>query len=187
MILGIHFHWRIGGAPGALPPLPQPKMFSISCSFYRPQRSCGKVMFSQASVILFTGGVSQHALGRPPGQTPLPPWQTPRIYSPLFSACWDTHTTPLPIPTHPGGHRTVRILLECILSFFLTCQSYVGDPSTRRFGTSSYGEPWIRPWFLLCQGMGTVYHATLQSIGICKSSFEEPTEYPKHLLCSFTA
>ena len=24
---------------------------------YRPQRSCGKVMFSQASVILFTGGV----------------------------------------------------------------------------------------------------------------------------------
>ena len=24
--------------------------------FYRPQRSCGKVMFSQASVILFTGG-----------------------------------------------------------------------------------------------------------------------------------
>ena len=26
--------------------------------FYRPQRSCGKVMFSQASVILFTGGVS---------------------------------------------------------------------------------------------------------------------------------
>ena len=34
---------------------------------YRLQRSCGKVMFSQASVILFTGGVS----GRhPPGQTP---------------------------------------------------------------------------------------------------------------------
>ena len=28
----------------------------ITC--YRPQRSCGKVMFSQASVILFTGGVS---------------------------------------------------------------------------------------------------------------------------------
>ena len=32
--------------------------------FYRPQRSWGKVIFSQASVILFTGGgvVSQHAL-----------------------------------------------------------------------------------------------------------------------------
>ena len=35
---------------------------------YRPQRSCGKVMFSQASVILFTGGMS----GRPPRQTPPP-------------------------------------------------------------------------------------------------------------------
>ena len=35
--------------------------------FYRPQRSCGKVMFSQASVILFTlGCVSQHALGQTP-------------------------------------------------------------------------------------------------------------------------
>ena len=32
--------------------------------YYRPQRSCGKVIFSQASVILFTGGgvLSQHAL-----------------------------------------------------------------------------------------------------------------------------
>ena len=28
----------------------------LSCYFYRPQRSCGKVMFSQASVILSTGG-----------------------------------------------------------------------------------------------------------------------------------
>ena len=28
--------------------------------YYRPQRSCGKVMFSQASVILFTGGCGRH-------------------------------------------------------------------------------------------------------------------------------
>ena len=28
----------------------------VSWNCYRPQRSCGKVMFSQASVILFTGG-----------------------------------------------------------------------------------------------------------------------------------
>ena len=42
--------------------------------FYRPKRSCGKVMFSQASVILFTGGVSQQALGQTPRmQTPPPP------------------------------------------------------------------------------------------------------------------
>ena len=28
----------------------------ITWHFYRPQRSCGKVMFSQVSVILFTAG-----------------------------------------------------------------------------------------------------------------------------------
>ena len=36
--------------------------------FYRPQRSCGKVMFSKASVILFTGGYLADTF---PGQTPL--------------------------------------------------------------------------------------------------------------------
>ena len=30
--------------------------------YYRPQRSWGKVIFSQVSVILFMGGLSQHAL-----------------------------------------------------------------------------------------------------------------------------
>ena len=62
---------------------------------YRPQRSCGNVMFSQASVILFMGAcVSQHALGQtPPGRHP-------------------------PLGRHPPRwplQRTVRILLECIL------------------------------------------------------------------------
>ena len=50
---------------------------------YRPQRSCGKVMFLHLSVILFTGGVSQHALGQtqpwapPRTDTPSTPGQTP--------------------------------------------------------------------------------------------------------------
>ena len=35
--------------------------------------SCGKVMFSQASVILFGGGVSQHALGQTPPWADRPP------------------------------------------------------------------------------------------------------------------
>ena len=53
-------------------------------NFYRPQRSCGKVIFSQASVILFTGGGC------------------------LPSACWDTHP---PSPrkhthTHREAHST---------------------------------------------------------------------------------
>ena len=88
--------------------------------FYRPQRSCGKVIFSQVSVILSMGGVSQHALGQTPpwvdtptpGQTPPPHRQTPLaetpwadtpcpmcagIHTPLPSACWDTCR-----PT-PGG------------------------------------------------------------------------------------
>ena len=44
----------------------------IMVIFYRPQRSCGKVMFSQASVILFTRGcVWQTPPGRhPPGRYP---------------------------------------------------------------------------------------------------------------------
>ena len=65
----------------------RPKCFLITA-----RSSCGKFMFSQASVILFTEGcVSQHALGlTPPGQTPprqthTPPWQThllPRRHPP---------------------------------------------------------------------------------------------------------
>ena len=53
--------------------------------FYRPQHSCGKVIFSQASVILFGGGgcVAGGVRGRRQERRPL--------------------------------QRTVRILLECIL------------------------------------------------------------------------
>ena len=91
---------------------------------YRPQRSCGKVMFSQASVILsMRGGVpgrltpwadTRHTpLGRhplwedPPGQTCTPCPVHAGIYTPLPSACWDTH--PLPsacwdTPPPPDSH-----------------------------------------------------------------------------------
>ena len=87
---------------------------------YRPQRSCGKVMFLHLSVILFTGGVSapvhagihiplgRHPPGRHPppaqcmlGYTPPPPAQCILGYTspcpvhagihPLPSACWDIH------------------------------------------------------------------------------------------------
>ena len=96
--------------------------------FYRLR--CGKVIFSQASVILFTGRGGAAAI---PPRT-----HTPRIYTPS-----GRHTpwadTPLghdPPGRHTPGHtplwtdtqplewllqRTVRILLECILviRFFL--------------------------------------------------------------------
>ena len=67
---------------------------------YRPQRSCSKVMFSQVSVILFTGGVAntpppcRHQPGRhPQGRHPPPP-----------SVCWDTPPA-----------ATAADVLECIL------------------------------------------------------------------------
>ena len=60
--------------------------------FCRPQHSCGKVMFSQASVILFTGGVypSMHWGRHPPRQTPLP-WADPP--PPTATAAEGTHPT----------------------------------------------------------------------------------------------
>ena len=82
--------------------------------YYRPKRSCGKVMFLHLPVILFTGGCLR-PLGRqtPPAQTPhgqTPPWaDTPclvhaGIHTPLPRACWDT-----------VNKWAVRILLECVL------------------------------------------------------------------------
>ena len=59
--------------------------------YYRPQRSCGKVMFLHVPVILFGGGLSAPlgSLGRPhPGQTP--PGQMP---------CLDRHLSPADTPT----------------------------------------------------------------------------------------
>ena len=86
---------------------------------YRLQRRCGKVIFSQVSAILSTGGgVSIPACtgaGTPPWQTPSP-WadthlgRPPWADTPLPSACWDT-----PRPPQRPLLRMVRILLECIL------------------------------------------------------------------------
>ena len=62
--------WRIQDFPdGAIP-----AEFGAKTYIYRPQRSCGKVMFSQASVILSTGDVAETPLDRhPPGRHPLCP------------------------------------------------------------------------------------------------------------------
>ena len=67
--------------------------------YYRPQRSCGKVMFLHRSVILFTGGgVCPSAcwnttlLGRHRPWADTPPVQCMLGYTPpLPSTCWDTH------------------------------------------------------------------------------------------------
>ena len=86
--------------------------------FYCLQCSCSKVMFSQASVILFTGGVSQipHStdtpLGRhlPPGRHPLPPEMATAADG-----------------THPAGMHS---------SYFLKLLTGVG--------THFYEKSWIR-------------------------------------------
>ena len=89
-----------------------------------PNSSCGKVMFSQASVILSTAGrctprtdtPRQTPPGRPPGQTtPPPPRQTtPSGRHPQEDPPLGRPHTPPPLPRWPL-QRTASIPLECIL------------------------------------------------------------------------
>ena len=84
--------------------------------FYHPKRSCSKVMFSQASVTLFRG-VWQTPLwaDTPWADTPgqIPPWvDTPQ-------ADTSRQTPPSQTPGRKLLLRTVRILLECILVYFM--------------------------------------------------------------------
>ena len=112
---------------------------------YRPQRSCGKVMFLHLSVShsVHEGvSASVHAGIHPPGRytrsryTPrqvhppgTPPWQghpladtppgrythTPGRYT---HPPWQVHTHPRQVhPPRRSLQRTVRILLECFLVF----------------------------------------------------------------------
>ena len=115
----------------------RPQHRNIQVCYYRPPRSCGKVMFSQVSVILFTEGVWQTPpLGRhPPGRHPpwadIPPAQCMLGYTPCPvhtgihmppAQCMLGYThTPAkcmlgytPLPRRPL-QRTVRILLKYIL------------------------------------------------------------------------
>ena len=103
--------------------------FSLAncCVCYRPQRSCGKVMLSQASVILSTG---EGVCGR------LPPAQCMLGYTPP-AQCMLGYTQPCPV--HAGIHaprqplqRTVHILLECILVFSATTFAENKHTSFRR-------------------------------------------------------
>ena len=94
-------------------------------NFCGPQRSCGKIIFSQACVknsVHVGGCLPQCMLGythtpwadttpgrHRPGQTPLPSacWDT-HTHPPLPSVCWDTHTPTqcmlgyTPCPVHAG-------------------------------------------------------------------------------------
>ena len=85
-----------------------------------------KVMFLLVSVILLMGGgLPQCMLGYPPGADTPPRSRQSVNRGVCLSACWDT--TPPPEQNPPPGsrlrhtvnERPVRILLECILVFYL--------------------------------------------------------------------
>ena len=119
------FHWEVE-ILRVIYDIKELLMTSRYFGFYRPQCICGKVMFSQASVILFTGEecltdthkpLADTFLGRHiPGQTPPYPSRHPPRQT-------------LPTPPPPGRHCpgnthnlsrrlllwTVHILLEYIL------------------------------------------------------------------------
>ena len=87
--------------------------------YYRPKRSCGKVMFLHVSVILFTGGLCQGDPPPdrdPPGQRPPLPWTETSLPWTKTSLPW-TETPPY------DNERAVRILLECILVLHKTTVS----------------------------------------------------------------
>ena len=88
----------------------------VFTDFYRPQRSWGKVMFLQASLILLTGGwrsASVHAGIAPPGnrhpleQTPTPQEQTPpRTDTPQSRHPPQEQTPPSGADIPPGADTT---------------------------------------------------------------------------------
>ena len=118
------------------------KPFSLNqiCLCYRPQCSCGKVIFSPASVILSMGGVSQHALGQTPlwadtpslGRHPLsrhpplrqtpqqtpPPGQTPSPWT-------DTpHQADTPLWADTPSGQTPPA--QCMLGYTPPCPAHAG-------------------------------------------------------------
>ena len=102
--------------------------FVCSALYYRPQRSCGKVMFSQASVILFTGRQTPppwadtplaDTPGRHPPPSQTPPWtDTIPGQTPPYA-----DTTPPPLSTEmatavDGMHPTGMHSYDFIISQF---------------------------------------------------------------------
>ena len=103
----------------------------LSVHYYRSQRSCGKVMFSQVFVILFTGeGVWQTPLGRHPwadtlGQTPpeqTPPGQTSPRQTPPRADTPPQQMATAADGTHPTGmHSCLFILWATHPPSFVLC------------------------------------------------------------------
>ena len=117
-------------------------------NIYRPQRSCGKVMFSQASVILLTGGrVSARSVcvvgthpGRPPwANTPPPPGR----HSPADTTPWANTPqagTPMfrpPRQTPPGQTDPHA---QCMHKHTHTCPVHAGIHALPPVATAADGS-----------------------------------------------
>ena len=99
------------------------------CHFYRPQRSCGKVMFSDLSVILFRGGLSdRHPLQT--RQTLLQTSQTPP----------GPGRHPLTRQTHPPDQADTPPPQMSQTSPTSPPESLRADPCTRQTPPSPAGE-----------------------------------------------
>ena len=90
--------------------------------FYRPQRSCGNVMFLHLSVILFTeGGTSPnppriHPLGRHPSWADTPPPRPADGHcSGQYVSYWNAPPGRHPPPQQTATAVDGAYLLECIL------------------------------------------------------------------------
>ena len=107
---------------------------NVHFNCYRPQRSWGKVVFSQACVILFTGASASVHTGIPPPNPATPQSTPPQDHTPLEQIPPREQTPPLgpgtpldqappgadsPLPQSMVGYtvnaRAVPILLECNL------------------------------------------------------------------------
>ena len=126
-----------------------PTVSGMNAIYYRPQRSCGKVMFLHLSVILFTRGVSNRHL---PGQTP--PWADTGLplladtglplladtppqgddhCSGRYASYWNAFL--LIMCTHLATHTTLLLSLEClhcICPLIFVMSSWYSQPFSER-------------------------------------------------------
>ena len=102
--------------------------FKVTFSFYRPQRSWGKAIFSEAcvknSVHRPRGGIPACLAGNPPPEADTPPGAAP---FPQEQTAAPRNRHPPPCAVHAEdtvNKRVVRILLECNLVSKLSLQPF---------------------------------------------------------------
>ena len=99
--------------------------------FYRPQRSYGKVMFSQASVILFTGGRRSPSGRTPPSGDPSgqrnPQTETPSLWTetPLDIDPLPQTETPPPDKDPPPGQGPPRTVTSVRYASYCTAFLFI--------------------------------------------------------------